>query len=139
MATTANTILKSSTTQAGTYTKLVDIKSYPDMAGEPNKIDSTDLSATTDKTFEIGLREAPDLTFECNYTKAGYRTLQDMEGELTWFQLELGDDGVDGILQWSGKSSVRLTGGGVDEIRGMSLTLSAETPVVLLADTPVIP
>lgn len=126
---TANTILKSSTTETGTYTKLVDIKSYPDLGSTPNKLDTTDLSVTSIKTSILGLQELGDLTYECNYTKAAYDTLKALEGTTMWFQLEFGEDGVDGKFRWSGQVSVFAAGGGVDEVRGMTLTLSAETEI----------
>lgn len=126
---TANTILKSSTTKTGTYTKLVDIKSYPDLGSTPNKLDTTDLSVTSIKTSILGLQELGDLTYECNYTKAAYDTLKALEGTTMWFQLEFGEDGVDGKFRWSGQVSVFAAGGGVDEVRGMTLTLSAETEI----------
>lgn len=133
---TANTILKSSTTETGTYTKLVDIKSYPDLGSTPNKLDTTDLSVTSIKTSILGLQELGDLTYECNYTKASYDTLKALEGTTMWFQLEFGENGVDGKFRWSGQVSVFAAGGGVDEVRGMTLTLSAETEITPVVVTP---
>lgn len=124
---TANTILKSSTTKTGPYTKLVNIVNYPDMGGAPSTIDTTDLSATTTKTNITGLQELSSYTFECNYTKAEFDTLYAMIGDLQWFHLEFGDSGDDGGFEWSGKVNVFASGGGVDESRKMTLTISAES------------
>jgi hypothetical protein len=85
-----------------TFTKLLDIISYPDMGGAPNKIDTTDLSATKMKTFINGLMEAPDLTFEANYDEAVYTTISAMAGLKDTFQLHFGTAGVDGKFQWEG-------------------------------------
>lgn len=126
---TAITTLKSSSTSTGTYTKLVDIITYPDLGAEPSKLDTTTLSATTMKTFLLGLQESPDLTFECNYDKTAYSTIKALNGTTQFFKLEFGANGIDGTFSWSGKISIRVSGAGVDEVRKMTLTLSAETEI----------
>lgn len=129
---TSNTILKFASTEAGPFEKLVDITSYPDLGSEPNKLDTTDLSDTTFMTSILGLQEAPDLTFEANYTLESYEKISALEGE-QHFQLEFGPEGVDGKFGWKGDISVFATGGGVDEVRGMTITLSASTPIEIVA------
>ncbi len=124
---TSNTILNFSTTKEGTYSKLVDITSYPDIGGEPEQIEVTDLSTTTYKQYINGLQDISSLTFEANYTKAGYDAVVALADTVTWFQLSFGDSGVDGIFQWSGKVSVYISGGAANEARKMSLTISSET------------
>lgn len=129
--TTANTILKSSSTKTGPFTKLLDIKSFPDMGSEPDKIDTTDLSATRYKTEILGLQETPDLTFEANYDLVTYEKLVGLGGTVQWFNLEFGEGGEHGIFEWSGEIEVYATGGGVDEVREMTVVLSAETEIKL--------
>ena len=115
-----------------TFTKLVDIISYPDMGGAPNKIDTTDLSATRMKTFINGLMEAPELTFEANYDETAYATISAMEGAKEKFQLHFGTAGVDGKFQWEGMPVIWVTGGGVDEARKMTIQISAETEITVV-------
>lgn len=110
--------------------KLVDITSYPDMGGTPSKLDTTTLSATKFKTSILGLQEVPDLVFECNYDKTDYTTINDLADTLLHFQLQFGDDGEDGKFDWNGKVSIYASGGGVDEVRKMQITVSAETEIV---------
>ena len=57
---------------------MVDIISYPDLGSTPSKLDTTDLSATKYKTSILGLQEAPDLVFECNYDKEAYLSISAM-------------------------------------------------------------
>lgn len=128
---TANTILKSSSTKDGTFTKLLDITSYPDMGSTPSKLDTTDLSATKLKTSILGLQETPDLTFEANYDLEKYAEISAMTGT-HFFRLEFGEDGKDGIFGWSGDIQIFITGGGVDEVRKMTVVLSAETPIEIV-------
>lgn len=129
--TTANTILKVADEQGGVFEKLVDITDYPDLGSEPNKLDTTDLSATKYMTNILGLQEAPDLEFEANYTLAKYTEIAAMQNDVKWFNLELGADGVDGIFEWSGSVQIFKNGGGVDEVRKMTIVLSAATPINL--------
>ena len=126
---TANTILKSSATEIGVFTKLVDITGYPDLGSTPNKLDTTDLSATRFKTSILGLQEIPDLTFEANYDLTTYTTISAMTGT-HWFNLEMGTAGADGIFAWSGQVQIYKNGGGIDEVRKMTIVLSASTPLV---------
>ena len=129
---TANTILKTATEQGGTYEKLLDIVDYPDLGSTPNMLDTTDLSAKKFKTSILGLQDIPDLTFEANYDLDTFTTINAMTGT-HWFNLELGEDGVDGIFEWSGQVAIYKNGGGVDEVRKMTVILSAETPIELKA------
>lgn len=126
---TSGTLLKYSATQAGTYAKLVDIVNYPDMGASPSKLDSTTLTAEKFKTSILGLQEIPDLTFECNYDSADYATIVGLSG-VQWFHLELGTEGT---FEWSGEVSVYVNGAGVDEVRKMTVTCSAETEITKVA------
>lgn len=125
---TANTILKTSPEKAGSFIKLLDITSYPDLGSTPNMLDTTDLSATKFQTSILGLQEVPDLTFEANYDLEVFKTISAMTGT-HWFNLEFGTDGEHGIFEWSGEVAIYTTGGGVDEVRKMTVVISAETPI----------
>ena len=116
-----------------TFTKLMDITSYPDMGSAPTKIDTTDLSATKMKTFINGLQEAPDLTFEANYDEAVYTTIAAIAGLKDTFQLHFGTAGVDGKFQWQGTPSIWVNGGGVDEVRKMTVQISVESEITVVA------
>lgn len=129
---TALTTLKYASTQGGTYAKLVDIINYPDLGATPSKLDTTDLSASTFKTSILGLQELPDLTFECNYDDTAYATIKALTGTY-WFHLDFGTDGADGQFEWSGQIRIYANGGGVDEVRKMTVILSASTEITFTA------
>lgn len=120
------TTLNYKSTEGGVYAKLVDITSYPDLGSAPSKLDTTDLSATKFKTSILGLQEVPDLTFEANYDKTVYNTISALSGE-QFFQLVFGT--ADGTFTWKGQVAVYANGGGVDEVRKMTIVLSASTPI----------
>lgn len=128
---TAGTFLKYST-DGTTYTKLLDITSYPDLGSTPSKLDTTDLSAQKFKTSILGLQEVPDLTFEANFDETVFATISALTDKYD-FKLEFGVDGVDGAFTWEGKISIFAMGGAVDEVRKMQVTVSAETEITPVA------
>lgn len=114
-------------TTAGTaFAKLVDITNYPDMGSTPSKLDTTDLSQSALKTSILGLQELPDLTFECNYDEAVYSTISAMTSNYT-FGLYFGT--TDGVFTWDGQIRIYVTGAGVDEVRKMTVVLSASSAI----------
>lgn len=123
------TSLNYKSTEVGSYGKLVDITSYPDLGSAPSKLDTTDLSAMKFKTSILGLQEVPDLTFEANYDADDYATISALEGDELFFQLVFGD--TDGSFTWKGQVAVYANGAGVDEVRKMTLVLSASTPITM--------
>lgn len=123
------TTLNYKSAQAGSYAKLVDITSYPDLGSAPSKLDTTDLSAMKFKTSILGLQEVPDLTFEANYDAGDYATISALEGDELFFELVFGD--ADGSFTWKGQVAVYANGAGVDEVRKMTLVLSASTPITM--------
>lgn len=127
---TALTILSYST-DGTTYTKLCDITSYPDFGASPSKLDSTDLTQPTFKTSILGLQEIPDLTFEANYDKTAYNAILALAGDTLKLKVEFGTAGADGVHTWDGQVAVYVNGGGVDEVRKMTITCSASTPIVV--------
>jgi hypothetical protein len=123
------TTLNYKSTEVGSFAKLVDITSYPDLGSAPSKLDTTDLSATKFKTSILGLQEVPDLTFEANYDADDYATISALEGDELFFQLVFGS--ADGSFTWKGQVAVYANGGGVDEVRKMTIVLSASTPITM--------
>lgn len=107
------------------FEKLVDITSYPDLGSTPSKLDTTTLSEAKFKTSILGLQEVPDLTFEANYDKADYDKIAGIGNDEVSFQLKFGTSG--GTFTWKGQVTVYANGGSVDEVRKMTLVLSAST------------
>jgi len=127
---TAVTSLNYKLTDIGEYGKLVDIISYPDMGSAPSKLDTTDLSASIFKTSILGLQDAPDLTFECNYDEVKFNEIQLLTASNYFFELVFGT--TDGSFTWEGQVKIYANGGGVDEVRKMTVILSASTPITFV-------
>ena len=132
MATTTATTFLMYKTKGSTeeFEKLIDIIDYPDMGSTPSKLDTTTLSAEKFKTSILGLQELPDLTFTSNYDLTTYTLIDSLKDEYD-FELQFGTAGINGKFDWTGTIQVYANGGGVDEVRKMTITLSAETEIVM--------
>lgn len=117
-------------TGTATLTKMVDIKDFPDMIGEPNNIETTTLSDAA-QTYISGIKQQDTLTFTFNYTKAGWTALA--AGELTAyvFELRFGDEGADGVFEFEGEYTLGLSGGDVDSVVEATINIIPSTAVTL--------
>ena len=131
---TIGTVLKFGTT-SGSLTQLCKITSYPDLIGEPNLLETTDLE-DTQQTFIAGVKSAENMQFEANYTSEVWETLKANEGVAGYFALEFGASGADGIFNWQGAYTLGKGGEGVDEVRKMTINIAPTTPVTKATPTP---
>jgi hypothetical protein len=124
------------------WEKLIDIKSYPDLGGAPELLETTTLSDSM-TTNIMGIQSLDALEFECNYTLAEYTKLKEMEGTDKQFAVWLGGSeaggtvtptGEDGKFEFGGQLSVYVNGGGVNEVRNMTVSIAASTPITLGED-----
>lgn len=129
MAVSTQVTTLSSGTDGVAWTKLVDITNYPDLGSAPSKLDTTDLSAVKFKTSILGLQEVPDLTFEANYDKTAFIAISAMT-TTRHFKLAFGS--ADGSFTWQGQVAIYANGAGVDEVRKMTIVLSASTPITFV-------
>ena len=117
-------------TGTATLTKMVDIKDFPDMIGDPNTIETTTLSDAA-QTYISGIKQQDTLTFTFNYTKATWTALA--AGELTEyvFELRFGDEGADGVFEFEGEYTLGLSGGDVDSVVEATINIIPSTAVTL--------
>lgn len=128
---TINTVLKTAATASGTYAQLCKIKSYPDLGGAPENIETTDLEDTF-QTFVPGVQSMDAMEFTANYNPTDYAAVVaaiPAEGSELYYQLEFGTAGAQGIFQWSGTHSVRLSGGDVNAVREMIITVTPSSGI----------
>ena len=121
------------------YTKLIDIKEFPDLGGTPEMLETTTLSDKM-QTYIPGIQSMDALEFAANYTLEEYKKLKALEGTekdfAVWFGgTEAGDTvtptGTDGKFEFKGQLSVFPVGGGVNEVVGMTITIAPSTPITL--------
>lgn len=122
-----------------TYTKLLDIKSFPDLGGSPEMLETTTLSDSM-QTYIAGIQSLDALEFEANYDLTKYKELKDLEGKTesyaVWFGgTGEGEDftptGSDGKFKFDGQLSVYANGGGVNEVVNMTISIAPSTPIEL--------
>ena len=125
--------------KSSTYEKLIDIKSFPDLGGSPELLETTTLSDGM-TTNIMGIQSLEALEFECNYTMEDYTKLKAMEGTVTDFAVWLGGTvsggtvtptGSDGKFEFKGQLSVYVNGGGVNEVVSMTVSIAASTPITM--------
>ena len=113
---------------SATYTKLVDIKSFPDIGGAPEMLETTTLSDSM-QTYITGIQSADALEFEANYTKTDYATLAALKDTKTPYAIYFGENGTEGKFTFEGYLSVRVNGGGVNEVVNMTISIAPATAI----------
>lgn len=111
-----------------TYTKLVDIKDFPDLGGAPEMLETTTLSNSM-QTYIEGIQSAEALEFTANYTKADYESLVALKSKEESYAVFFGEDGENGTFYFKGYLSVRVNGGGVNEVVGMTISIAPSTEI----------
>lgn len=134
---TYQTYLMYRTTTAGSYQKLIDITSFPDLIPPKERIDITTLSDYMRKYIN-GIGDTAEQTYGANYTPANYNAVSALEGHqydyALWFGAsgEQGSETPDGHLgkfEWTGDISAGVNGGGVNEAVGMTITCTPSTVI----------
>lgn len=119
------------------YSKLVDIKDFPDLGGVPETLDTTTMSDSA-RTFILGIQETESMTFTANYSLEAFHAIKALEYVEQDFAVWLGADvvnevatptGVDGKFTFKGYITVTKTGGGVNEVQNMTITIAPTTVI----------
>ena len=105
--------------------KVVDIKDFPDMIGEPEMIETTTLS-DSQVTNIPGIKSSDMLTFTCNYTKEDFTAVNAEAGKALFYALEFSDGSK---FTWQGQHTCGLPGKGVNEVVEFTINIAASTPV----------
>jgi hypothetical protein len=121
------------------YTKLIDIKEFPDLGGDPEMLETTTLSDKM-QTYIAGIQSLDGLSFTANYDLTNFKTLKALEGKnekyAVWFGgTESGGTltptGSDGKFSFDGQLTAYPTGGGVNEVVDIGITIAPSTPIQL--------
>ena len=129
-------MMKGST--GSTYTKLVDIKDFPDLGGAPEMLETTTLSDKM-QTYIPGIQQLDGLEFTANYDQNDFVTLKALEDKTNSFAVWFGGTesngvvtptGSDGKFSFDGQLSVYPVGAGVNEVVDMKISIAPSTPIV---------
>lgn len=127
---------------ASNWEKLIDIKEFPDLGGSPEMLETTTLSDKM-QTYIPGIESLDSLEFSANYTLGDYKKLKALEGKDEQYAVWLGGTeagdtltptGSDGKFKFNGQLSVFATGGGVNEVVGMTITIAPSTKISMDED-----
>ena len=105
--------------------KVVDIKDFPDLIGEPELLETTTLS-DAQVTNIPGIRGSDLLTFTCNYTSAEFATVKAEEGKPLFYELAFSDGSA---FTWQGQHTCGLPGKGVNEVVDFTINIAVSSPV----------
>lgn len=118
-----------SLTTAKAYNILCDIIDFPDMGGAPETLDTTTLSDSMKRSI-LGIQENETKTFNTNYDEKTYAMLNAFKQDTDYkFALAFGANGEHGVFTWDGRLSVYVTGGGVNEVRKMAISISPSSTI----------
>ena len=124
-----------------TYKKLIDIKEFPDLGGDPEMLETSTLSDNM-QTYIAGIQAIDGLSFSANYDMTEYQKLKALEGKKESYAVWFGGtensgvvtpDGSNGKFAFDGELSVYPVGGGVNEVVGMNITIAPSSPIVFSA------
>ena len=110
---------------ADAVAKVVDIKDFPDLIGEPNMLETTTLSDGM-QTYIPGIRTADMMTFTFNYDKTVFQSVKADEGKQLFYELAFSDGST---FSWKGQHTVGLPGKGVDEVLESTINIAPSTEV----------
>jgi hypothetical protein len=110
--------------------KVVDIKDFPDLMGEPNLLETTTLSDPA-VTNIPGIKSSDLMAFTCNYTSADFTAVNDDANTALYYVLEFSDGSK---FSWQGQHTCGLPGKGVDEVIEFTINVVPSTAVEFSAN-----
>ena len=112
-------------TDAATVAKVIDIKEFPDLIGEPNMLETTTLSDGA-QTYIPGIKAMDSMAFLFNYTKESFAAVKADEGKPLFYELSFSDGSK---FTWKGSHVATLPGKGVDEVVEAGITIAPSSVV----------
>lgn len=134
-------LMRDSGSGTSSWGKVCDIKSFPDLGGEPENIEVTTTSDYMRK-FIGGLENTSSLQFTANYDSSVYSTLSSLEGKNEKYAVWMGfsgsktspsPDGHDGKFAFEGELYQYVTGGGIGEPVNINISILPTTVITFSA------
>lgn len=110
---------------ADAVAKVIDIKEFPDLIGEPNMLETTTLSDGA-QTYIPGIKTMDSMAFLFNYTKEDFAKVKTDEGKALFYELSFSDGSK---FTWQGSHVATLAGKGVDEVVEAGITIAPSSVV----------
>lgn len=121
-----------------TYTKLIDIKDYPDLIEPPDNLDATTLSDDM-RVYIPGIKDnSGGLEFKANYSATDFAAIQALEGTEGFFAIWFGEnagtpDGSKGKFSFKGYPYASKVGAGVNAVSEMTVGIIPSTVITFAA------
>lgn len=121
-----------------TYSKLLDIKDYPDVINPPENLDATTLTDEM-RVYIPGVKDTGgNIEFTANYSSTDFAAVQALEGTEGYFAIWFGEssgtpDGHDGKFSFKGFPYAAKKGGGVNEVSEMTVGVIPTTEITFAA------
>lgn len=128
---TIGTILKFGTA-ASALTELCKIKTFPQLNGEREQIETTDLCDEA-QTFVPGVQSVESMTFSANFTIASYTSLKTNALKDGFFELTFGGN-AGAKATWEGQYDVYVNEGEVNGLVEMTIVVYPSTVVTIAAE-----
>ena len=112
-----------------TLEELCKIKTFPQLGGERERIETTDLR-DTQHTYVPGVQEVPTISFEANFTIDKYLEMQSKAMIPGYFELHFGKHG--GGAMWQGKFDTFVNEGEVNGLVECTVVVYPATELIVL-------
>ena len=128
--------------EGSTYTKLIDIKSLPDLGDTPDLLDATTLSDPMEWGIAGIIKNGNALEFTCNYDEADFDKVNALSNTESKFAVWLGasesagvytPDGSQGKFEFTGYAYAIKSGAGVNEVQDMKVAIIPSSPIKKVA------
>lgn len=117
-------------TSADNVAKVIDIKDFPDLIGDPEMLETTTLS-DAQVTNIPGIKGSDMLTFTYNFTKEDFAKVEADANKPLHYALKFSDGSK---FTWEGQHTSGLPGKGVNEVIEATVNIAASTPVTFAAE-----
>lgn len=119
--------LEYSESESGTYKRIKGLKTTPDVGGEPNEIDTTNLDNTEFETAQYGLKPAQKYNFEFNMenpsAEANIKLASDLEdSDKVYFWKYTLSNGI--LVKFKSKVKTTIKGGSSGDLNGFTMHLA---------------
>lgn len=116
-------------TSAETVKKVIDIKDFPDLMGEPEMLETTTLS-DAQVTNIPGIKSSDSMAFTYNFTSADFAAVEADANKPLFYELDFPDGSS---FSWQGQHTSSIPGKGVNEVIEATINIAASTPVTFKA------
>ena len=117
-------------TSANSLTELCKIKTTPQLNGEREQIESTDLTDSA-QTFVPGVQSVENMQFTANFTLEAYTSLKTNAMTQGFFELDFASAGAKAT--WEGKYDVYVNETEVNGLIEMTISVYPSTEVTIAA------